>query len=162
MRSIMWQDSNVGKSFTTHLKNIETLSPYVQAYNTAYMIACLWGISDPNVLHVLISATFFCVSTPVDADPTLFPRQEIPQRSKQPEPSRLAQLLAEYSKLSANPYFEYGRFNGEVSTRAHCVKYTLVGTSVVAFSTCMPCMGHTYMYSVVIQNNACSRIPYSG
>ncbi|XP_064400650.1 target of rapamycin complex 2 subunit MAPKAP1-like [Halichondria panicea] len=51
--------------------------------------------------------------TSVVVDHTLFPRQEIPQRSKDTQPSRLAQLLAEYNKLSANPYFEFGRFNGE-------------------------------------------------
>ncbi len=58
--------------------------------------------------------SFFTSSS---VDTTLFPRQKIPQRSKDTQPSRLAQLLAEYNKLSANPYFEYGRFNGEVSSQ---------------------------------------------
>lgn len=49
-------------------------------------------------------------------DPSLFPRKEIQKRPKETEPSRLSQLLAEYNKLSANPYFEYGKYNGEVGS----------------------------------------------
>lgn len=48
-------------------------------------------------------------------DPTLFPRQDIPERPKDTQPSTLSRLLVEYDKRSANPFFEYSKFNGEVS-----------------------------------------------
>lgn len=46
-------------------------------------------------------------------DPTLFPRQDIPERPKDTQPSTLSRLLVEYDKRSANPFFEYSKFNGE-------------------------------------------------
>lgn len=55
---------------------------------------------------------FFPPVSPVD--PSQFPRQEIPKRPKDKEPSTLALLLAEYNRRSANPFFGFSKFNGEV------------------------------------------------
>ena len=49
-------------------------------------------------------------------DRTLFPHKEIvPRAARRTQTSTLAALLNEYDKRSANPFFEYSRFNGEVS-----------------------------------------------
>ena len=55
-------------------------------------------------------------------DPSLFQRKEIvPRATRRSESSTLAELLAEYDKRSANPFFEYSRYNGDVSSHVACV-----------------------------------------
>jgi hypothetical protein len=51
-------------------------------------------------------------------DPTLFPPQEVTKKPVETEPSLLSVLLAAYDKKSANPFFEYSKFNGEVIVHA--------------------------------------------
>ena len=54
---------------------------------------------------------------PSTVDPSLFQKKEVPPRvTKKKHASTLAVLLEEYDKRSANPFFEYSRFNGEVGT----------------------------------------------
>lgn len=55
-------------------------------------------------------------------DPSLFPHKPIvPRAARKTESSVLAQLLDEYDKRSANPFFEYSRFNGDVSYTDTCI-----------------------------------------
>lgn len=47
-------------------------------------------------------------------DPSVFPHKEIvPRAARKTQSSTLAALLNEYDKRSANPFFEYSRFNGD-------------------------------------------------
>ena len=50
-------------------------------------------------------------------DPSLFPPQEVTKKPVESEPSLLSVLLAEYNKRSANPFFEFSKFNGEVNSQ---------------------------------------------
>ena len=67
-----------------------------------------------QVFYFTSSDVFIVVAL---VDPEMFPRHEVVKREKQehPEPSPLSVLLAEYSKISANPFYKFSKFNGEVS-----------------------------------------------
>ena len=98
---------------------------------------------SPYQLHVM-------VCFPVD--PEVFPRRPVNTKgSKDSEPSMLAVMLAEHNILSANPFFKYSKFNGEVShslsLRAstsprtvfiHCLVFPLPHLLIFRFCHCHP------------------------
>lgn len=47
-------------------------------------------------------------------DPEQFTRREVARKPRDAGPSYLSVMLAEHSKLSSNPFFDYSKFNGEV------------------------------------------------
>ena len=71
-----------------------------------------------HTVHVLTQVFCYCSlpSPPLSlsVDPSLFPPQEVIKKPVETEPSLLSVLLAAYDKKSANPFFEYSKFNGEV------------------------------------------------
>ena len=67
-------------------------------------------------------------------DRSLFQQKEVvPQAARKAQTSTLAMLLNEYDKRSANPFFEYSRFNGDVSRICHQVVYVCVCVCVCVF-----------------------------
>lgn len=46
-------------------------------------------------------------------DPEQFTRREVARKPRDAGPSYLSVMLAEHSKLSSNPFFDYSKFNGE-------------------------------------------------
>ena len=87
---------------------------------------------DYAVVFINSLLLFFFSSSPVD--PTQFPRKEIPKRPKDPRPSTLALLLAEYNRRSANPFFGYSKFNGEVSYLSCWVMLFIVDAKVICIA----------------------------
>ena len=69
---------------------------------------------EPGVQLVVccVYIYIFFLFSPVDPD--MFPRREVVKKEKSSEPSALAMLLAEHSKISANPFYKFSKFNGEV------------------------------------------------
>ena len=70
---------------------------------------------SPVVLPIPVSLSLPPLSSsPVDR--SLFQVKEVvPQATRKEQSSTLARLLNEYDQRSANPFFEYSRFNGDVS-----------------------------------------------
>ena len=77
-----------------------------QSFNSTYSLSLSLSLSLPLPTHCAV-------------DPSLFPPQEITKKPPDTKPSLLSVLLAEYNKKSANPFFEYSKFNGEVSCKSH-------------------------------------------
>ena len=72
-------------------------------------------------------------STPVccpllSADMSMFEQVEVGKRPKETSPSKLGLLLAEYYKQTANPFFDYGRWDGLVHTHTHTHTHTQTHT----------------------------------
>ena len=87
-----------------------------------------------NYAQVFITSPLLYIFSSFPVDPTQFPRKEIPKRPKDPRPSTLALLLAEYNRRSANPFFGYSKFNGEVSCLSCWVMSFIVGPKVICIA----------------------------
>ena len=82
-------------------------------YKYPLHVQCIYCIVHIHVYSTLYIHTHLF---PHAVDPSLFPHKPIvPRAARKTESSVLAQLLDEYDKRSANPFFEYSRFNGDVS-----------------------------------------------
>ena len=84
----------------------------------------LKGTQDSLVFLFVLPHLSFCLSLSLFPSPhSLLPvdrslfqvKEVVPQATRKEQSSTLARLLNEYDQRSANPFFEYSRFNGDVS-----------------------------------------------
>lgn len=106
MKSIVWNNEN---STDCELPGKQPQQGPLTAIPSPFLLApAPYSPSPFSPSHPLTP-----LPLPLPVEPDLFSRQEVVRKPK--GTSHLSVLLEQYSKLAANPFFEFGKFNGEVS-----------------------------------------------